>query len=217
MQSSDGKIHFSCNECGTKFVATTDQAGKSGKCKNCGGRISVPLLEEEKDLKTVRHSERFCQECGDSLRSDAKFCDNCSSTTFPKTPSRATAHKDNKDNPLKAKARPAGSVKKKKISIIFICGAMIVFFRIFCGVFVIQPIGAIPDGATIIYWRSGLNMPFIASADGLLDKSGAGVSLLGRGLLIAKLAEPLMTRKVVRFSYSRTLYLWSTGGKEYKK
>ncbi len=42
MLSSDGKIHFSCNECGTKFVATTDQAGKSAKCKNCGSLIAVP-------------------------------------------------------------------------------------------------------------------------------------------------------------------------------
>lgn len=106
---------------------------------------------------------------------------------------------------------------KKKITIILICGVIILFFRLCFGIFVIQPIGAIPDGATIIYWRSGLNIPFIASADGLLEQSGAGVSLLGRGLILAKLAEPIKKREVIRFSYSRTFYLWSTGGKEYKK
>ncbi|MCH7681140.1 hypothetical protein IID10_17545 [candidate division KSB1 bacterium] len=46
MLGSDGKIHFSCNECGTKFVATTAQAGKSGKCKNCGSPIAVPTPKE---------------------------------------------------------------------------------------------------------------------------------------------------------------------------
>jgi hypothetical protein len=90
-------------------------------------------------------------------------------------------------------------------------------FRIFCGIFVIQPIGAIPEGTTIVYWRDGMNMPFISSADGLLEKSGAGVSLLGRGLMLAKLAEPIKENEIFRFGYSETLYLWSTGGKSYEK
>lgn len=106
--------------------------------------------------------------------------------------------------------------KKLKISliIVFVIG---LFFRIFCGIFVIQPIGAIPEGTTIVYWRSGMNMPFISSADGLLEKSGAGVSLLGRGLILAKVAEPIKENEIFRFNYSETLYLWSTGGKSYEK
>ncbi len=89
-------------------------------------------------------------------------------------------------------------------------------FRIFFGIFVIQPIGAVPDGTSIVYWRSGLNLPFIASADGLLAESGAGVSLLGRGLVIAKLAEPILEREVFRLPYSETLYLLSTDGMVYE-
>lgn len=106
---------------------------------------------------------------------------------------------------------------KKLLKIItpFIILALI--FRLFCGIFVIQPIGAIPDGATIIYWRTGLNLPFIASADGILEESDAGVSLLGRGMLIGKLAEPIKEKEIFRFGYSETLYLWSTGGKTYEK
>jgi len=83
------------------------------------------------------------------------------------------------------------------------------------GLFIIQPIGAIPKGATIVYFRAGLNIPFVASADGILEESGAGVSLLGRGLMIAKISELLEDRKIVTFNYSNTLYLWSTDGKEY--
>lgn len=107
---------------------------------------------------------------------------------------------------------------KKKLIIslitVFVIG---LFFRIFCGIFVIQPIGAIPEGTSIVYWRSGMNMPFISLADGLLEKSGAGVSLLGRGLILAKVAEPIKENEIFRFDYSETLYLWSTGGKSYEK
>jgi len=108
---------------------------------------------------------------------------------------------------------------RTRVLIILSCGlgALALFFRLFCGLFVIQPIGAIPDGVTIVYWRSGLNLPFVASVDGLLDQSGAGVSLLGRGLLLSKVAEPIMERKMLRLGYSDTLYLWSTDGKTFDR
>jgi hypothetical protein len=108
---------------------------------------------------------------------------------------------------------------KKKILIISLCLfiGLAASFRLFCGIFVIQPLGALPDGTTIVYWRSGLNMPFIASADGLLDQSDAGVSLLGRGMLLAGLSEPITNREMFRLGYSDTLYLWSTGGHRYEE
>ena len=93
MLGSDGKIHFSCIECGTKFVATTDQAGKSGECKNCGSPIAVPLLEEAEDSKTVAEEVKFCSECGNSLRKDAIFCDNCGASMIQKTTPKATLPK----------------------------------------------------------------------------------------------------------------------------
>lgn len=77
--------------------------------------------------------------------------------------------------------------------------------------------GAIPEGITIVYWRTGLKLPFIASADGILEESGAGVSLLGRGILIGNFAEPIKEKEIFRFGYSETLYLWSTNGKTYEK
>jgi hypothetical protein len=111
------------------------------------------------------------------------------------------------------------STSKKLIFIIFVgcLISIIIFFRLCCGFFVIQPIGAIPNGVTIVYWRAGLNMPFITSADGLLNDSDNKVSILGRGLILANLSEPILKRKIFRFGYSETLYLWSTGGKKYAK
>ena len=86
MLSTDGKIHFCCNECGTKFVATPHQAGKPGNCKNCGSPISVPFLEEAEESKTVAEEEvKVCPECGNSLKKDARFCDNCGASTIQNT------------------------------------------------------------------------------------------------------------------------------------
>ena len=77
--------------------------------------------------------------------------------------------------------------------------------------------GAIPEGTSIVYFKTGLNLPFIASADGILDNSSAGVSLLGRGILIGKLAKPIKDQEIFRFGYFETLYLCSTDGKTYEK
>jgi len=110
-------------------------------------------------------------------------------------------------------------MKKRRILVLLLVLAAVVLgaFRVFCGVFVIQPIGAIPDGVTIVYWRSGLNLPFIASPDGILENSGMGVSLLGRGMVLGAIADPILEREIFRFGYSETLYMWSTGGRKYRK
>ena len=103
---------------------------------------------------------------------------------------------------------------RNKIFIVLIC--ILVCFVIFCGIFVIQPIGAIPEGVTIVYWRFGLNLPFIASADGMLDKTRAGVSLLGRGIMLGGIANIIKERKLFRLLYFELIYLCSTGGKKYE-
>ena len=43
---STRKIHFTCANCRTKYFAQTEQAGKEGKCKNCGEKIVVPQSDE---------------------------------------------------------------------------------------------------------------------------------------------------------------------------
>lgn len=95
--------------------------------------------------------------------------------------------------------------------------SLLAFVRIFCGIFVIQPIGAVPKGATILYWRSDVNLPFVASADGYLVDAGLGVSLLSRGMTLATLSDPILDNEIARFPYSETLYLWSTGGAQFSR
>jgi len=108
-------------------------------------------------------------------------------------------------------------MKKALIALLILFVVVILVFRIGCGIFVIQPIGALPEGKTIIYWRIGLDYPFISSADGLLEKSGAGVSLLGRGLMLSRIIDDIDERIILRMKYSENLYLKSTGGIKYEK
>lgn len=84
------------------------------------------------------------------------------------------------------------------------------------GVFVIQPIGALPEGATIVYYRLGLNLPFVSSADGLLLEKSGSVNLFGRGMMMAALSKPILERKIIALPYSHTFYLISTGGTEFE-
>ncbi|MCF7730889.1 MAG: hypothetical protein K9N23_04340 [Akkermansiaceae bacterium] len=90
-------------------------------------------------------------------------------------------------------------------------------FWLLFGVFVIQPIGALPDGATVVYCRQGLNMKFIESADGILKRETGKVTLFGRGIVLGKIGEIVAERKVISLPYFHILYLWSTGGSEYDR
>ncbi|OHE63890.1 MAG: hypothetical protein A2001_01630 [Treponema sp. GWC1_61_84] len=98
------------------------------------------------------------------------------------------------------------------ITAIFIITFSALFF--FTGLLVIQPIGAIPEGATIWYSRTGLNVGFVVSPDGELGKKG-GVSLMGRAMMMMVLQDLTKDRVIAKLPYSKTLYLISTGGTEY--
>lgn len=108
-------------------------------------------------------------------------------------------------------------MKKLFLYVLLPVSLLAVTFYFLCGFFVIQPIGAIPDGATVVYFRYDTNMPFISSADGMLDQTGVGVSLLGRGIALGAITKEIEDTKICSLPYSKTLYLISTGGKEYDR
>ena len=80
--------------------------------------------------------------------------------------------------------------------------------------FVIQPIGAIPEGRTLLIWRTG-KLKFIDSADGFCSREVNGVSLLCRMAVLGAVAKN--NTVLMRLPYSETLYLVSTGGKTYDR
>jgi hypothetical protein len=75
----------------------------------------------------------------------------------------------------------------------------------------------IPKGITIIYFRLGLNIPFISSPDGLVIDSGNELSIWARLGAMASVAEPISKRTILRLDYSESLYLISTNGKSFEK
>jgi hypothetical protein len=97
-----------------------------------------------------------------------------------------------------------------------LAGFLLVFYFC-CGLFIIQPVKAIPEGVTFLYFRSGTKLPFVASADGLLLKQSGKVSLLGRVIVLSQVSEELKKRKLAALPYSHNLYLFSTGGKEFSE
>jgi hypothetical protein len=82
----------------------------------------------------------------------------------------------------------------------------------FITIFVIQPIGALPEGRTVIITRL-TNMKFIDSADAICDRKLGGVSLLCRGIVLGRVAKDPSI--ILRLPYSETLYSISTGGKSF--
>jgi len=110
-------------------------------------------------------------------------------------------------------------MKRRKIALILLVGFLLTigFIYFTMGLFVIQPIGVIPEGATFLYWRYGTKLPFISSADGLLLSAGQDVSLLGRIVVLGELGKLMKKRKIGILPYSRSLYLISTGGKEFER
>ena len=80
--------------------------------------------------------------------------------------------------------------------------------------FVVQPIGAIPDGRTLLIGRlAGSN--FVDSPDAMCERIQDGVSLLCRGMVMGQVGKNATI--YLRLPYSETLYMWSTGGKTYDR
>lgn len=90
-------------------------------------------------------------------------------------------------------------------------GAFLALFYAFCGFYTVQPIGALPDGATAIVWRES-GEPFFNSADALCLERMGGVSLLCRGMAMRQAPTD---RIILRLPYIHFAYTMSTGGKEF--
>lgn len=81
-------------------------------------------------------------------------------------------------------------------------------------IFVIQPIGALPEGKTLIITRLNKTQ-FIDSADGICEREQGEVNLFCRiGIMGAVVSNSTI---LLRLPYSSWLYGISTGGKSYDR
>ena len=81
-------------------------------------------------------------------------------------------------------------------------------------IFVVQPIGALPEGRTLLIWRLN-TMKFVDSADAWCERRIGSVNLLCRGAVLAKLVKEDVV--IMKLPYSEALYLWSTDGHIYSR
>jgi len=102
-------------------------------------------------------------------------------------------------------------MSKKSIIFISIAILMIVILSQVT-LFVIQPIGALPEGKTLVILRMN-KTNFIDSADAMCTREMNGVSLLCRGMMMAAIANKGTI--LIRLPYSEFLYSISTDGKTY--
>ena len=73
-------------------------------------------------------------------------------------------------------------------------------------VFVVPPIGAVPEGVTVVVPRMG-GMSFLDSADNWCRRNQGRATPLCRAAILVNVAENV----IVRLPYSATLYDWSAG------
>jgi hypothetical protein len=104
-------------------------------------------------------------------------------------------------------------MKKSAIAVIAFVAALAVLVYTQLTVFVVPPIGAVPEGRTVVILRLN-KTEFIDSPDAMCERIQGGVSLLCRGLILGAVAEKPTI--LVRLPYSATLYQISTGGKTYE-
>lgn len=106
--------------------------------------------------------------------------------------------------------------KKQKFTWLIIVGILALgWILVRPGVFTVQPIGALPEGVTIIYHSRNSKMPFFSSPDGMcLDMIGK-VSLLCRATALSE-ATAITERIILKLPYSHFAYLQSTHGAEFE-
>lgn len=81
------------------------------------------------------------------------------------------------------------------------------------GLYSIQPIGAIPQGGTVLVWRQG-GEPFFNSPDGTCLRVQDGVSIMCR---LAAMGQAPVDRIILRLPYLHWAYLASTGGQTFER
>lgn len=107
----------------------------------------------------------------------------------------------------------------KPFVVIAIIAAIVVGAAQFLTLFIIQPIGAVPEGRTVVMTRlyfKDKRANFIESADAICERELGQVSLLCRFGVMKGVAEnggPIL----MRLPYSEFLYKISTGGKTYDR
>jgi hypothetical protein len=103
-------------------------------------------------------------------------------------------------------------MQPKRLIQIVVIGILLILVYTQITIFVVQPIGALPEGKTLVMTRLK-NMNFVDSADAACERSQGGVSLLCRAAMMGVVTGRATI--LLRLPYSSLLYSISTNGKSY--
>ena len=102
----------------------------------------------------------------------------------------------------------------KKLIVTILLSVAVLFILTNITLFVTPPIGALPQGSTVVLFRSSAILRFVDSADAICDREISQVSLLCRGVTLGAVTKN--NNIILRLPYIQTLYLLSTGGKTWE-
>jgi hypothetical protein len=94
----------------------------------------------------------------------------------------------------------------------FLLIALVAFVAMTMELYTIQPIGALPEGVTLVAWRLP-GEPAFNSPDAMCLKAQGYVSLICR---LAAVGKAPLDRIIVRLPYMEWAYLLSTGGQRFE-
>jgi hypothetical protein len=103
-------------------------------------------------------------------------------------------------------------MKKIIVSLLVIIVLFASSIFLFTTIYVIQPIGALPEGITIIALKNS-KFSLIESPDSICEKINGKVNLICRMSALNVITQSTI---LVRLPYSEYLYLKSTDGKQYQ-
>lgn len=103
-------------------------------------------------------------------------------------------------------------IKKLLLAVLVLIVGAGIFTYTKISIFTVQPIGAIPDGVTLIVWKKD-GGPFFNSADAICLKKQGYVNLWCRGLALGNSIDEKDI--IYRLPYSEYAYLKSTDGKDF--
>ncbi len=159
----------------------------------------------------VRENRKPCPYCAEMILEDTQVCPFCGRN-------QQTGMLGNV--PASGPVRPAAPPRPRSAwgglaTLLVLLIAGVIFYNLF-GFVAIQPIGAIPDGVTLLVNRSGTQLQFFDSPDAMCLRSQGYVSLLCRVGALAALGNKKEII-VLRLPYIESFYLFSTGGATYEK
>jgi hypothetical protein len=133
-----------------------------------------------------------CSKCNEENPASARHCVKCGAALSALSSQAEKTYEPSKIPPPVTKPQPSKSNTARNILVLAVI-AVILLVVSQMGFYTIQPIGAIPQGVTLLVWRAS-DEPFFNFPDAVCIKIQDGVSLLCRAMAITTTKDRITTK-----------------------